>query len=59
MVFRCNNTTGTILLNVLLGSGMMLERVGINNLLLVCVANPPIYQVLPRVIILGADTLTF
>jgi hypothetical protein len=45
MLFRCNNTTGTILLNVLLGSGMMLERVGINNLLLVCVANPPIYQV--------------
>jgi len=36
---------GTILLNVLLGGGMKVERMGINNLLLVCVANPPIYQV--------------
>ncbi len=42
---RSEDKLGRILLNIQVGAGVPLERVGDNNILLVCVANPPIYQV--------------
>lgn len=42
LVIRADTSLGTILLNVLLQPQMTTQRVGKNNVMMVCVPNPPI-----------------
>jgi len=42
VVVRAGTSLGNILLNVLIGEGIPVERVGKNNVMVICVPNPPI-----------------
>merc|ERR1712210_206511 len=42
VVVRAGTSLGNILLNVLISEGIPVERVGKNNVMVICVPNPPI-----------------
>merc|ERR1712181_175218 len=42
VVVRAGTSLGNILLNVLIGEGIPVERVGKNNVMVICIPNPPI-----------------
>merc|ERR1712203_7205 len=44
LLIRANTNLGNVLLNILLSSQIPTTRVGKNNVMLVCVPNPPVIQ---------------
>ena len=42
LLVRADTNLGNVLLNILLSPGMATTRVGKNNVMLVCIPNPPV-----------------
>ena len=50
LLIRADTSLGIILLNIILSSQLMIQRLGDNNVVLVCIPNPPIDPNTPPVL---------